>query len=190
MAKVLTLVNGIPRLTDVSTGGQSIVTLDETTTIGVGGLVASTPLTIPSSGTVDDKLNLEILRNGVIQKADTDTDTGDYTFVQVAAPFTQIQFNEGLLEDETIRFKVASTSLTVYEQSVTITVGGLTAGTAITLPAGREYNDIELQVYVNGQQARVTLDFNYVGATTPRTQITLTDDLREGELVTFRIEEL
>lgn len=80
-------------------------------------------------------------------------------------------------------------SITIYDEYVTIGVGGLAANTAITLPLSQTYTADELEVYINGQRADVLIDFNYVGSA-PRTQITITFALFEGEIIRFRIDRL
>lgn len=79
-------------------------------------------------------------------------------------------------------------STPVYSQYVTVGVGGVTSGTAVTLPASGTYTDVELLVFLNGQALEPVLDYNYVG-TAPRTQVTFTFDLVQGDLVRFRIEK-
>ena len=75
---------------------------------------------------------------------------------------------------------------TIYDQIVTVGVGGLTTGTAMTLPSSQTYNSSELEVYLNGQIIDSVLDYNYVSSP-PRTQVTFTFNLVQGDQVRFRI---
>lgn len=80
-----------------------------------------------------------------------------------------------------------SSSLTIYDQSVTIGAGGLATGAPLTLPNSQTYTDYELEVYFNGQRVEDSLDYNFVGVA-PRTQITFTFDLVQGDIVRLRID--
>lgn len=79
-------------------------------------------------------------------------------------------------------------STTIYDESTTISGGGLTAGTPLSLPNSGEYNDIDLRVYVNGVFFEPGIDYNYVGIT-PRTQVTFVENLPDGDVVRFRVED-
>jgi hypothetical protein len=74
----------------------------------------------------------------------------------------------------------------IYDQETTIGVGGLTAGTALTLPSSQTYTSSELEVYMSGQFLNVTDDYTYVG-TAPHTQVTFTFNLVQGDVIRFRI---
>jgi hypothetical protein len=76
---------------------------------------------------------------------------------------------------------------TLYDASITIGAGGITTGVPITLPLSETYDSIELEVFLNGQSLEDAYDFNYYG-TIPRTQITMTFDLAEGDILRFRME--
>lgn len=80
-----------------------------------------------------------------------------------------------------------SSSLSIYDQTTIIGVGGISTGAPLTLPNSQTYTGIELEVYLNGQRVEDVLDFNWVG-TAPRTQITMTFDLIQGDQVRFRID--
>lgn len=81
-----------------------------------------------------------------------------------------------------------SNSPTIYDQNATIGGGGLTTGSALTLPSSQTYDSQELEVYLNNVRLTPVLDYNYVGASAPRTQITFTFDLLANEVVRFRID--
>jgi len=80
-----------------------------------------------------------------------------------------------------------SSSLTIYDQSVTIGVGGIATGAPLTLPLSQTYTDYELEVYFNGQRIDDSLDYNFVSVP-PRTQITFTFDLVQGDVIRYRID--
>jgi hypothetical protein len=65
--------------------------------------------------------------------------------------------------------------------------GPITAGVAMTIPDSITYSDIDLQVFLNGQQADPVKDFNYEGAGS-RTQISFTFQLEVGDELTFRVD--
>lgn len=77
---------------------------------------------------------------------------------------------------------------TIYDQNATIGVGGLTTGVALTLPSSQTYDSAELEVYLNNVRLTPILDYNYVGGSPPRTQVTFTFDLLATEVVRFRID--
>ena len=66
--------------------------------------------------------------------------------------------------------EVASTPVTIYDQSITVGAGGISSGTSVSLPSSQTYTSQELEVYLNGQRVDSVLDYNYVGSA-PRTQI-------------------
>ena len=78
-----------------------------------------------------------------------------------------------------------SATFSIYDETYTVPVGGLPAGTDITLPSAGTYEDAELEVYLNGQRIEDILDYNFIG-TIPRTKIQLTFNVSEGEKVRFR----
>ena len=82
-----------------------------------------------------------------------------------------------------------SSIVTIYDESSTIGVGGLTTGAALTLPSSKTYTGAELEVYLNGQRIEDVIDYNWVG-TAPRTQVTFTFNLVQGDVVRFRIDRL
>lgn len=75
----------------------------------------------------------------------------------------------------------------IYDEAVTVGVGGVGTGSPVTLPSNRTYDSLELEVYLNGQRLDDVVDYNYVGIA-PRTQVSFTFDLVEGDLVRFRID--
>lgn len=77
-------------------------------------------------------------------------------------------------------------SPTIYDEVMAIN-STITTGTPVTLPASKTYNSLELEVYFNTQRLVPTEDYNYVGAA-PRTQITFTFDLLNGDNLRFRID--
>lgn len=85
------------------------------------------------------------------------------------------------------RMRSESSSLTIYDEEVEIGAGGLTTGTALSLPESGSYNSDELEVYLNGQRLDVLLDYNYYG-TVPRTAVTFTFDLVHYDVIRFRID--
>ena len=76
----------------------------------------------------------------------------------------------------------------IYDQNSTIGGGGLTTGTGLTLPSSQTYDSAELEVYLNNVRLTPTLDYSYVGASAPRTQVSFTFDLLANEVVRFRID--
>ena len=78
-------------------------------------------------------------------------------------------------------------SSVIYDEFITIGVGGLTAGATLTLPSSQTYTDVDLEVSLEGEILDVVQDYNYVGSA-PRTQITTVIDLLEGEKIRFRID--
>lgn len=81
-----------------------------------------------------------------------------------------------------------SGSPTIYDQNAVIGGGGLTTGVGLTLPSGQTYDSQELEVYLNNVRLTPILDYNYVGASPPRTQVSFTFDLLANEVVRFRID--
>jgi len=75
---------------------------------------------------------------------------------------------------------------TIYNQNYTVGAGGITTGTAITLPASQTYTGAELNVELNGQVMDPTVDYSYVGSA-PRTQVSFTFDLVQNDVITFSI---
>lgn len=80
-------------------------------------------------------------------------------------------------------------SITIYDETLLVGVGGISSGTPITLPSSGTYDDVDLEVYLGGLFLEPGVDFNYVGAGPDRTQITMVDDLFEGESLRFRTED-
>lgn len=90
-----------------------------------------------------------------------------------------------------------SSSLTIYDQSLSVLASGasgpnqingpITSGTNISLPNGQTYTAIELQVYLNGDRLEPVFDYTYVGVA-PRTQVQFTYQLEAGDRLDFRID--
>jgi len=81
-----------------------------------------------------------------------------------------------------------SSSPVIYDQNSVIGGGGLTTGSPLTLPSSQTYDSQELEVYLNNVRLTPVLDYNYVGASAPRTQVSFTFDLLAAEVVRFRID--
>lgn len=79
-------------------------------------------------------------------------------------------------------------STAIYDENSTIGGGGLTTGVALTLPSSQTYDSSELEVYLNNVRLTPILDYNYVGGSPPRTQVSFTFDLLANEVVRFRID--
>lgn len=77
---------------------------------------------------------------------------------------------------------------TIYDENATIGGAGLTTGSPLSLPSSQTYNSGELEVYLNNVRLTPILDYNYVGASAPRTQVVFTFDLLVNEVVRFRID--
>jgi hypothetical protein len=179
MGKALQIINGIARQAEVS----AIVTIyDETITVGEGGLPEFSTLTLPDSGNYKS-LELRVFVNGQFLGADV-----DYEYVGNGGTRTQVLMYEALNQSDKVRFRINKSAdpLVIYDQTLVIGQGGISAGTNITLPNGAEYNDVELEVYLDGQFLEPTIDYNYVGVTPPRTQIQLTFDVLQNERLRFR----
>lgn len=82
---------------------------------------------------------------------------------------------------------VEQADVTIYDETLTIGVGGLTTGSPLTLPSSQTYTNEELEVYFNNTRLDVTLDYAYVGPI-PHTQVTFTFDLDEDDVIRFRID--
>ena len=92
--RALTLINGIPRMADIT---ASIPTYVGVYTVGVGGLAANTDITLPSSGSYTD-IELHVFWDGQLMIAGI-----DYTYVG-SGTRTKIQMTFALLANETIQF--------------------------------------------------------------------------------------
>lgn len=75
----------------------------------------------------------------------------------------------------------------IYDETTVIGAGGVTTGSPVTLPNSETYEDEELWVFLNGQTLEAVTDYNYEG-TIPRTDVSFTFDLVEGDAVRFRKE--
>lgn len=178
--QALKLVNGIPRMRDISgTGGVTIY--DETLTVGVGGISSGSPITLPNSGTYDDD-DLEVYLGGLFLEPGV-----DYNYVGAGPDKTQITMVDDVFENELLRFRVEDSGATIYDETTVIGVGGVTTGVNITLPNAGTYEGDDLEVFLNGEFMDRGIDWNEVGSA-PRTDIQFTFDLVEGDRVRFRID--
>jgi hypothetical protein len=80
-----------------------------------------------------------------------------------------------------------ASSVSIYDETVTLGVGGLTTGQPMTLPSSKTYTGPELGVYFNGQRIEDVLDYTWYGSA-PRTQVAFTFDLVEGDKIRFIID--
>lgn len=180
MGKALQIVNGISRQAEVS----AIVTIyDATYTVGAGGLPVNSVLTLPNSGNYKSTELRVFLQGQFLEPAI------DYTYVGSGATRNQITMLQALVQGDSIRFRINKSAdpLTIYDQTIAVGPGGILSGTSITLPNSTTYYDVELELYLDGQFLQPTIDYNYVGATPPRTQIQLTFDVLETERLRFRL---
>ena len=76
----------------------------------------------------------------------------------------------------------------IYDDVTVVGAGGITAGTPVTLPNAGEYQDKDLEIYLRGQFLEPGYDFNYVGNTIIKTQVTFTNNLIEGDRIHWRVE--
>ena len=98
MGKFLRLINGLPIMQDEA---GTIPVYDESIYYS-SGLAASTPITLPNSGSFTDanaKDLLIIVNDRVVEV------TRDYTVVGAGPTYTQIQFGYALTNDTVVRFK-------------------------------------------------------------------------------------
>ena len=154
---------------------------DETLVVGVGGISANTPVSLPSGGTYVSK-DLEIYLGGQFLEPSV-----DYTYVGTGTR-TQVEFVESLKEGDRVRFRIEGDPDTIYDETVVAGVGGISTGTPITLPSGKTFFGDELEVYLSGQFLEPTIDYSIEGTGDSHTQISLTFDVIEGERVRFRID--
>jgi hypothetical protein len=176
----LKLVNGVPRMREVSNAGTGIY--DDTYVVGPGGLTASTAITLPNGGTYDDS-DLEVFIGGQF----LEPGGVDYNYVGSGPDRTQISFVENLLEGERIHFRTENANVPIYDEVLVVGGGGITTGSNITLPNGGTYEGVDLEIYLNGEFLEKDLDWNQVGSI-PRTQIQMTFDLVQNDRLRFRID--
>ena len=82
---------------------------------------------------------------------------------------------------------ISSASNVAGDEVLVVGVGGISSSSTTTIPNGLTYNDIDLEVYLNGQFLEEGQEFTYVGVA-PRTQIQWQIDLQEDDRVRFRVE--
>lgn len=89
-----------------------------------------------------------------------------------------------------------SSSITIYDQSLTVVASGaganqingpVPAATSVTIPGSQTFTAAELQVYLNGDRLEPLFDYTYVGIV-PRTQIQFTFQMEVGDRLDFRID--
>ena len=181
MGTALRAVNGMPRMQSVP-GSDSSGIYDETLTVPSGGYPQSTNVTLPNSGEYDG-VDLKVYKNGIFLEPGE-----DYDYVGTA-PRTQIEIlRTDVEENDLLHFVVEGNAGSIYDQTVVVGSGGITAGASITLPLSKVYNDVDLQIYLGGIRLSVAEDYNYIGSI-PRTQIQMVFDLLEGERLRLRIED-
>lgn len=97
MSKILTIVNGIPTLQEVSVG-----TAYDESIYYESGLAAETPITLPNSGyfTNSSAKDILVIANDLVREI-----TIDFTIVDAGPNYTQIQFNYALPTHSRVRFK-------------------------------------------------------------------------------------
>ena len=76
---------------------------------------------------------------------------------------------------------------TIYDETLVVGAGGITASTSVSLPSGGTYISKDLEIYLGGQFLEPVIDYTYVGVGT-RTQVQFLEDLNESDRVRFRIE--
>lgn len=177
MGKALQLIRGMPRMAEVS----GISSVYDQTLLMAADYAANTQFTLPLARTYSS-VELEVFRNGQFLES-----VIDYTYVG-SIPRTQITLLSEIITGERLRFRIpmGADALTIYDEIVVVGGGGITAGTSITLPSAKTYQDAELAVYLDGQFLEPTIDYTYVGLA-PRTQIQMTFDLLSGERLRLRI---
>lgn len=82
-----------------------------------------------------------------------------------------------------------SGTTTIYDEVYSV-VSTITTGTGIPLPSSKTYDSAELEVYLNTQRVVPLTDYNYVGGSPPRTQVSFTFDLLAGDKIRFRIDRV
>ena len=177
MPIALRVVRGKARMAEIPGLDTSLI-YDESFTVPSGGLVSGDIITLPNSGSYTDK-DLEVFFNGQFLEEDV-----DYEYVGTA-PRTQVKVLRSFNEAEKIRFRSEFDAAEIYDETVVVGVGGISAGSNITLPDLETYKDAELAVYLGGYLLEEGQDYNYVGLD-PRTQIQITVDLFENERLRFR----
>jgi len=95
-----------------------------------------------------------------------------------------------------LRSFAESSSLTIYDQPLTVVSGGaganqvngpITTGSSVTLPSSGTYTGAELEIRLNGMRLEQLYDFNYVG-TGLKTQVAFTFDLAVFDRLDFRVD--
>ena len=175
MAKVLSLINGVPRTIDTT----AVNVFQETETVPAGGYPQGTTVTIPSSGNYNST-DLKVFYNGLLLEPGV-----DYIYVG-SAPRTQIEIlRTDVSEGDKLIFVIEGEFAIIYDQTAPTT--GYAAGSNVTLPNGETYNDVDLKVFLDGTFLEPGQDYNYVGII-PRTEIQLVIEVFAGERLRFRKE--
>lgn len=81
--------------------------------------------------------------------------------------------------------EAATTVILPTENTYTV-VSTISSGTAVTIPNSMAYDSTDLEVFLNNARCTHLFDFNYVGASAPRTQVSFTFDLKAGDVLFFR----
>jgi len=86
-----------------------------------------------------------------------------------------------------------SSNPSIYDQTLTVVASGagagqingpISAGVAVTLPAGQTYTSNELEVYLKTDRLISVFDYNHNSSTT----VTFTFQLVVGDVIRFRID--
>lgn len=182
MSRAITIVAGIQRLRGVYASIPQVY--DASIVVGESGISTGTPIALPDNQTYQ-QLDLELMLNGSSLTPGIDWNTVG------TAPRTSVAITFDLVYGDQLRFRIdtpADQAVFVYDQSILISAGGITAGTGITLPSSRTYEGKELEIILNGQDMEYNVDFVWVGSGDNKTQISFLYDLVENDRVRFRIQ--
>lgn len=97
MARVLKLVNGVPRMQSISIDPDTIY--DETVDVGTD-ITTGTPITLPNSGVYQGDDLIVMLNGQDLQYV------FDYTYVGSGPDYTQIAVTFDLEEGDRLRFRI------------------------------------------------------------------------------------
>jgi len=130
---------------------------------------------VPRMTTIASSGSITIKEEGTV----VDANANSINFV--GSSVTAVEISPGNVE-----IQVTNSSVPLIYDEI-LTVGStITAGTAVTLPSSGSYTTADLEIFMDGQRLTPVLDYNYVGASPPRTQVTFTFDLVAGDVVKFR----
>lgn len=173
-------MNGVARMQNLTSVASELI-YDETIVVPGGGYTATTQLLLPSSGSYQNR-DLRFYRNGKLLEV-----AQEFEYVGAGPDRTYVELNEAVGAGERLRFVISGNPLAIYDEVLVVPGTDYAAGEILTLPLSQTYNDIDLQVYLDGQFLEAGIDYNYVGSA-PRTQIQTVVDFFRGERVRFRIE--